>query len=290
MENLKKFLKEIILIAFLSFPVFSFAGNIVPPDSYSWNDVLGWIDLCLGSSDCSNQYAVQVGINYLSGFASSSVGYISFNCQDLNACSTSDYAVLKIPTTTSSTLYGFAWNDVIGWISFNCSDLNWCATSTYSVWIDSDGYFHGYAWNDIVGWISFNCQEPGFCGNVSYRVKTSFVAYSQEGILISSIFDTGQSYGVSYNSIIWEGEVNDGVVKFQLATATSTSGPWNFVGPNCDPNEFYVANSQNPIKVFPITCPDHYNKRYFRYKVILHPSQDFSKTPIVKRVIINYSP
>jgi len=268
---------------------FIFAGNIEYPSSYAWNDILGWIDLCFGSgNNCfQDNNSVNVGLNSLSKFASSSVGPISFNCDDIGACSASNYKVIKIPTTTSSTLFGYAWNDQIGWISFNCQDLNVCSDSDYKVWIDENGYFHGYAWNDQIGWISFNNQELG--GSVDFYVKTSFVAYAEEGYLISSIYDTGIESGVSYNSIIWEGSLNGGRIKFQISTATSTSGPWQFLGPDCTTNSYYeVINDAD--KAIPITCPLHYNQRYFRYKVILNPSTDFSRTPIINRIIINYSP
>jgi hypothetical protein len=281
--------KLFLILLFLFFKNLAFAGNIEYPNSYAWNDILGWIDLCNGSgSDCSqNAYSVNVGINALSGFASSSVGLISFNCNDIDACGSSNYKVLKIPSTTSSTLSGYAWNDNIGWISFNCQDLGVCDTSPYKVWIDENGIFHGYAWNDNIGWISFNSQELG--GSLNFYVKTSFVAYASEGELVSSIFDTGIDVGVSYNSIIWEGKLNGGKIKFQLATATSTSGSWEFLGPSCDPNAFYEPSSDSDTTI-PIRCPLHYGKRYFRYKVILNPSQDQSQTPVIYKIIINYSP
>lgn len=285
-------MKSLILtIFFLFIPFLVIGGNIEYPNSFAWNDILGWIDLCLNQGhNCYNNIlnTVTVGINSLSGFASSSVGFISFNCQDISACSQSNYMVYKTPTTTSSTLSGFAWNDVIGWISFNCEDLGVCPTSSYKVWIDSDGKFHGFAWNDMVGWISFNCQDIDYCNSLNYFVKTSFVAYASEGYLISSIFDTGYSSGVAYNSLIWEGELNGGVVKFQLATANTSSGPWNFVGPDCTSGSFYTAVNDNQ-KVFAL-CQQHYGQRYFRYKIILYPSADLSRTPIIRKVIINYSP
>jgi hypothetical protein len=283
--------KLFLILLFLLFKNLAFAGNIEYPNSYAWNDILGWIDLCKGSgSNCSQDTtSVNVGINALSGFASSSVGLISFNCSDIGACGSSDYKVLKIPSTTSSTLSGYAWNDNIGWISFNCKDLgeSVCNTSPYKVWIDENGIFHGYAWNDNIGWISFNSQE--LSGGSNFYVKTSFVAYASEGELVSSIFDTGIDVGVSYNSIIWEGKLNGGKIKFQLATATSTSSSWEFLGPGCDPNAFYEPSSDSDTTI-PIRCPLHYGKRYFRYKVILNPSPDQSQTPVIYKIIINYSP
>lgn len=61
-------------------------------------------------------------------------------------------------------LSGFAWSDNIGWISFNCTDLDSCATVNYGATASPrGGVLSGYAWSDNIGWISFNEGELGGC-------------------------------------------------------------------------------------------------------------------------------
>jgi len=65
------------------------------------------------------------------------------------------------PTTNVSL---WAWSENIGWISFNCNNTNYCSTVDYGVNIDpSTGYFSGYAWSDNIGWITFNETDLSGC-------------------------------------------------------------------------------------------------------------------------------
>ncbi|MEK7593345.1 MAG: hypothetical protein AAB464_01335 [Patescibacteria group bacterium] len=57
---------------------------------------------------------------------------------------------------SGNAFYGWAWSSNIGWISFNCEDLNICGQSDYRVSIDpSTGRLSGYAWSSNIGWINF---------------------------------------------------------------------------------------------------------------------------------------
>lgn len=113
------------------------------------------------------------------------------------------------------------------------------------------------------------------------------------GFVISSAVDTNNTIitpGAGFNSIMWNGNLNGGKVRLQLATSDFTSGPWVFKGPYCNTNNYYENNTNIPNK---IKCADHNNKRYFRYKIILcsnNCTNTGSSNPSVNSVIVNWSP
>jgi hypothetical protein len=194
----------------------------------------------------------------------------------------------------SGVLVGWAWNDLIGWISFNCNNNNWCSTSTYGVYIDSSGNFHGYAWSDSIGWISFNCLDIGgsFCTNTSnYEVAGGWAPVAATGILDSPTLDTGLASGAELNSILWLGSL-DGLpsssVAFQIAVSNSTSSSWLFQGPDGTASSSYSGSPGVPI---PLTNYAAYvGYRYFRYRVILTTDASQSLSPQVTSVSVDWSP
>lgn len=113
------------------------------------------------------------------------------------------------------------------------------------------------------------------------------------GFVISSTVDTNNTIitpGAAFNSIIWNGNLNGGKIRLQLATSDSNLGPWVFKGPYCNTNSYYENDTNIPNK---IKCADHNNKRYFRYKIILCSNNcvsSGSNNPIVNSVIVNWSP
>lgn len=239
---------------------FATHSNIDPsePNHWAWNDVVGWIDFCVptaGNTDCA--LSVKLENNRLTGYASSSVGYIAFDCATAptppspsTLCDTGGLLQNWKVTQSASTriLSGWAWNDVIGWINFNCNDLVPACSSgntNYNVWVDANGVFQGWAWNDVVGWISFNCVNPGTNGctapDVDYKVKlrNALPPSPSEGYLVSSVFDTcpagtadNQSCGsAGWNSILWHGSPPAGAtqnpgsyVRFQIASSECKEG------------------------------------------------------------------
>jgi len=257
---------------------------------WAWNDLIFWIDF----------YGIyyNASTNELLGMASSSVGGISTNCLDLDACATSDYQVNISSTTTidynEGDLYGYAWSPAIGWISFNCNQTgvggtNDCATSNYKVSMaTSTGYFSGFAWNDIIGWISFNCANLSICGTSDYKVKINLESQYKEGALISSIFDSGIEKGVAPLSIIWKGLLKtNNIVKFQIASSNSPFGPWNFIGQDGTGSSYYpLEGSSIPNESIPLNSKHHYNHRYFRYKVVLVST---SEAPIINDLTILFN-
>ncbi|MBI4193321.1 MAG: hypothetical protein HY536_01710 [Candidatus Colwellbacteria bacterium] len=286
--------------------------NVDPNDRWAWNDAIGWIDFY-----STNKVVVKA--NKVQGYADSSIGYISLDCSSGppgSNCS-KNYTIVN---DGSGNLSGWAWNDAIGWISFSCRNPETggsapdysCANTLYQVTIDALGEFNGWAWNDAIGWISFNCANAGTNGcadpGVSYRVRTSWASGGPvTGTLESSTLDTGAAQGVSFNALIWDGALNGGTVKFQLATSHCPNGAidapsclasigWGgakvfgegaFVGPSDGSNSYYAPNGPGiPVA---LTAPSHDGKRYFRYRAYLESAPD-GTSPVVNDVIINWSP
>jgi len=264
---------------------------------WAWNDDIGWIDFYTTNN-------IAVSSVQLSGYATSSAGYLALDCATSpagNLCGTSPYQIVN---NGSGNLSGWAWNDRVGWISFFWGDAtaSSTATSTYTstcnsyglycgVYIDPSGNFRGYAWNDIIGWISFNCTDPGVCATSQYEVATSWTAGSAIGYLDSTTLDTGVASGSELNSILWRGSLNGlspGNVAFQLAGSNSSSGPWTFIGPDGTTNTSYNGSPAIPI---PITNYMAYSiYRYFRYRMILTSNTAQTISPQVTDVSIDWSP
>jgi len=255
---------------------------------WAWSDAIGWIDLY-------GTHNIFVTSTQLTGYASSSIGYISFDCGTSpsgNVCSTSNY---KVTNNGGGTLSGWAWNDSIGWISLSCTNTSTCGTSNYDVYIDSSGNFHGFAWNDSIGWISFNCLDisASFCTNTSnYEVVTAWAPPGAKvGMLDSATFDTSSTSGGELNSVIWQGSLNGlpaGDVAFQFAVSNSTSGPWAFTGPDGTASTTYSGNPATPIPITNYTAYVGY--RYFRYRVILTTNSTQNISPQVTGVSVDWSP
>lgn len=268
---------------------------------WAWNDEIGWIDFNPGGTG-----NVTVSGSRITGFASSSVGSVSLDCATSpngNICGTSNYYV---GNDGNGNLSGWAWNDEIGWISFFwgnasanpsapttalCSayeSLNYSPACGVTI---SSGNFYGWAWNDEVGWIDFNCGNPAdsICGN-SFDVVTSWAPSAATGTLDSQIFDTGVAGGAQLNSVIWKGTASSTtLVAFQFAVSNSTSGPWNYVGPDGTSNTYYGGSGYGPGTPIPI---NNYSLtgRYFRYRVTLTTNVAQTLTPRVQSVIVNWSP
>ena len=276
-----KFIGLIGLIGLIGPSIAFAATNIDSTYRYAWNDVIGWIDFY--STNNVNATSTQ-----LSGYATSSVGYIALDCATSpngDICATSNF---RVSNDGSGNLTGWAWNDAIGWISFDSSTAG--SSYVYQVTISpSTGDFSGWAWNDIVGWISFNCLQPNICGTSDYKVKTVWRNVATSGNLTSSIFDTGASSGVAINTIMWQGNQPSGTsVKFQIASSNSSSGPWSYFGPDGSDTTHYTPTDVNiPVQ---INLAHHSNKRYFRYKIFLESNASQTASPRVDDVIINYSP
>ena len=256
------------------------ATNIDSTYKWAWNDTVGWIDFYSTGN-------VNVTSQQLTGYASSSVGYIALDCATSPSpdCTYS----YKVSNDSNGHLSGWAWNDAIGWISFDNATAN--SPYIYQVTINgSTGDFSGWAWNDIVGWFSFNCADVNNCAtSPDHKVKTNWIAVSTTGNLISSIFDIQITGGSAINTIMWQGNKPSGTnVKFQIASSNNSSGPWSYLGPDGSDTTYYTPTDANiPVQ---INLAHHNNKRYFRYKVFLESNTSQTLSPRVDDVIINWSP
>jgi len=273
------FLVAAIYYSLFIVPVAQAATNIDSTYRWAWNDVIGWIDFYSTAN-------VNVTSTQLTGYASSSIGFIALDCA--TAPSPNCVYPYKVSNEGNGNLSGWAWSDVIGWISFDSAS----ATSSYpyQVTISSlNGDFSGWAWNDVVGWISFNCADINNCGTApNHKVKTSWQAGSSSGTLTSSIFDTQVAGGSAINTIMWQGSKPSGSnVRFQIASSNSTS-TWNYIGPDGSNTTYYTPTDAGiPVQ---INLAQHNNKRYFRYQIFLESDAGRTVSPRVDDVIINYSP
>jgi len=310
LNKYKLFMRIVIFILLLGFYFLNYnlvraaSSNIDTIERWAWNDVIGWLDF---------QYVenpnVVVTSSDIRGYASSSIGYISLNCAygpPGSDCISQSYNVVN----TNGTLSGWGWSDQIGWVSFNCNNTgigDTCATANYKVTI-TNGIFSGWAWNDIIGWINFNSDNcdtnsNGFwdvaCGGDDattpvvppggFGVQTTWGSGPTSGNLTSNIFDTNDADGTAINTIMWQGTLNNGDVKFQIASSNSSSGPWDFIGPDGTGSTYYGSGAGPNIQI-EIDLSDHNNKRYFRYKIFLDSNAGGTQSPQVEDVIINYSP
>ena len=272
----------ILIFTFLIFNYADAATNIDATYKYAWNDVIGWIDFYSTGN-------VNVSSTQLSGYASSSVGFIALDCATSpngDICATSNF---KVSNDGNGNLTGWAYNDAIGWISFDSGTAS--SSYAYQVTVNtSTGDFSGWAWNDIVGWISFNCLQPNICATSNYKVKTSWVVLGAlTADLTSSVFDTGVSTGVAINTIMWQGNLpTDTGVKFQISSSASSTGPWSYFGPDGSNTTYYQPTGDNVPSQ--INLAYHNNHRYFRYKIFLTSNAAQTLSPRVDDVIINWSP
>jgi hypothetical protein len=264
------------------FPVLA-ATNIssTAAEHHAWNDFLGWVNFYSTNS-------VNLTATRLQGYASTIAGDFSLDCATTsigNICGTSNYYVSN---NGVGTLAGYGWIDTYGWVSFNCSNTGGCGTSNYAVSVNPNtGVFSGYAWNDLAGWFSFNCADLALCGISDYKVVSTWRATSTSGTLDSAIIDTGVG-GAQVNGVTWMGNLPaDTDVRIQIATSESSTGPWNFYGPDGTSSSFYAPDPNVGAALYPWVHPPG---RYFRYRVTLVSDISQTLTPRVDDVIVRWSP
>jgi len=288
LSNLKRktrsigFLTIPLGVVFVGYLVVYAATNISSDsgEHWAWNDIVGWVDFYTTNT-------VSVSSQKLIGYASSSAGEVSLDCETTSAgdiCAVSEYGVTN---DGLGNLSGYAWNDTYGWISFDCNNNNGCSSSTYRVYIDpDDGQFHNYAWSDVAGWFSFNCANHD-CSASNYRTETSWTATSTAGTLDSTVYDTGVAEGAQLNSFVWKGsEPANTDVKFQFAVSNASSGPWTFIGPDGTENTYYTPSVDASQRLDYFNFSDY---RYFRYRVVLISDRSQRISPRVDDVLVNWS-
>jgi len=132
---------------------------------------------------------------------------------------------------------GYAWSSTIGWLSTNCENEGTCGTSDYGLAVDSNGDIDGYAWSPNVGWVSFFGGDTAGCPSGSCQASlnrdTGEVTgwaralapvcggYAPQSGGWDGWVHLGQSsrVGVDVNSCSWEGyawgggeDINSGII------------------------------------------------------------------------------
>ena len=121
---------------------------------------------------------------------------------------------------------------------------------------------------------------------VSTAGQISLTSTSSQGVLESSIFDTGVINGAGYNSLLWQGSLNGGTVKLQLASSNSDAGPWTYYGPTSQ-SDYYTPTPGFSTEIAKNGSASPQNKRFIRYKVFINTT---SNSPVISDIIINWSP
>ncbi len=257
----------------LTLTVTSTYGSIVSttPHYFGWGDLLGWLDFW------NNGSGAAVNSTNLTGYASTSAGQISLDCNTTSVGDICGQSYYQVTNDGNGNLAGWAWSDPYGWISFEGPG--------YQVTINNSGIFHGFAWNDILGWIAMNGADCPSCVNQNYNVETTWTpSLTQGGTLESNTFDTG-SNSSQLNSFVWQGTSPCGTcVEFQFAISDSANGPWNFTGPDGTSQSYWDPLGPNT----PQSLGSSYaNFRYFRYLIKLTSSNGVS--PEVTSVAVSWS-
>lgn len=126
-------------------------------------------------------------------------------------------------------------------------------------------------------------------GNVSVSASPGSVSlkkigggeYATQGVLTSSIIDTGLASNFYEFRFSPTSQPVGTDIKFQLATANATSGPFNFLGPDGTAATYYTKDNS-------IINAVNNGKRYIRYKMFLSTT-DVNETPVVEDVIFYFT-
>lgn len=156
-ENLVFFKTSPVYFDYISSSLKGFASNYnIGSISFFGN---GYSVKIFSSSSCAVSSSTIVSSTYaFEEFAwSPHIGWIKFRN------STDTEPVYGVCLDENNELRGYAWNDIVGYISFNCRDLDICNFLNYSVKKETKNqkdYLVGYAWNSVIGWIIFD-KEGG---------------------------------------------------------------------------------------------------------------------------------
>ena len=106
--------------------------------------------------------------------------------------------------------------------------------------------------------------------------------YNTSGNYISSLLDAGAT--ASFNTLSWlpaTDQPSGTAVKFQLASALTEIGPWNYYGPDGTASTYYTVSGQT-------ISPVHSGKRYMFIKGYLE-SASSDTTPVINSIALDYS-
>jgi len=197
-----------------------------------------------------------------------------------NSSGTGTSTIFTLPSASGYTSFNFVYGDIYKMINPTTA-----GSYSYTLNVSTNGVS---IYNFVATVVETHRYKPVDCS----------AGYQPYGDLVSAVYDsTASADGAAYNSIMWKGQLggpsfDQGKVKFQVATADATSGPWIYSGGStCGSNDWYDASSSTPVE---LTCISQLNnKRYFRYKIRLCSSDcslSGTYTPQVDDVILNWSP
>lgn len=168
-------------------------------------------------------------------------------------------------------------------------------TDPFKIRYDATSYLASVI-NEGGNWsFTLNLKLDGAAASLlSAKIRLTYTflpKFLTSGQLDSSTYDTQVPEGAGYNAIMWKGQLPaTSRVQFQFATSNDPDGPWpsSFAGPDGLPTSYYEPSGPDiPIRISPAY---HNNMRYFRYRIILKPSNSGLASPRVDDVIINWSP
>jgi len=216
-----------------------------------------------------------------------------------------------ISTSTSDTIDDSSTKKITVFLEYGDNYTSLSSVSFYLTRSENNKTFHQDDWSGGSG-VGGPTPNPNDKYATSTNVYISTVKQitmattTSDGILTSSILDTGVSNGAGFNSLLWQGDLGTGgAVRFQIAFSNSSStldtyygcisapteclNPSNWIT-NSDWSLFYSLDNDTSL-IFPTTSTIGFaspqNKRYIRYKVNLSTS---STTPQVDDIIINWNP
>ena len=160
---------------------------------------------------------------------------------------------------------------------------DYSGTTGGSVWTQSDwtGGPGQVAWSDETKYDTDNGSVDSNSNPTGLRLRKVSSDYLSPGILESSVYDTGTDLS-NYTSINWLPTSQDKAaeVKFQIASSNSSTGPWNYFGPDGTNSTYYTVSGS-------AISSAHDNNRYVRYKVFFSTTNN-KKTPVITSLVLNY--
>ncbi|OGF50729.1 MAG: hypothetical protein A2231_05685 [Candidatus Firestonebacteria bacterium RIFOXYA2_FULL_40_8] len=112
-----------------------------------------------------------------------------------------------------------------------------------------------------------------------FRLTTA--TYEAGGNYVSSLLDAGAT--AAFNTLSWVPVTQPAntLVKYQIASALTELGPWNYYGPDGTASTYYTVSGQT-------ISPVHSGKRFILLKALLESTSN-DTTPVVNSVAIDYS-
>ncbi|MEK7587151.1 MAG: carboxypeptidase regulatory-like domain-containing protein, partial [Patescibacteria group bacterium] len=157
--------------------------------------------------------------------------------------------------------------------------------------ITDRGFLRQTDWSGGVGTGANQFSASDVSGNIDHltlpgelTLKKIIDQYQTPGWLESATFDTGSAsttyYNLSWSPINQPPDTGASSLQFQLASATSTSNPFNYLGPDGTTNSYYNLIDTNINAI-------HNDDRYLRYKLFMSTASS-TLTPSLSDISVTY--